>query len=253
MTFDKDVFEKIMQDAWRQDFNGWDFSFVSDRMLETPPSWDYRKIVLERIRGVHSLLDLDTGGGEFLASLQPFPPETRATEGHPPNIPVAKSRLEPLGVKVVDTHAMPQLPFGDNTFDLLINRHGGILASEFFRLLKPSGRFITQQVGGRNCARLNEALNAQPDFLASAWTLDLAAKQLESAGLRILERKEEFPPVGFKDVGAVVYYLKAISWQVSDFSIEKYYDQLAEIHTTIQKSGTFTVEGHRFLLEAQKP
>jgi SAM-dependent methyltransferase len=168
-------------------------------------------------------------------------------------VPAAKARLEPLGVKVFDTHAMTQLPFEENTFELAINRHGGFLAQEYRRILKPGGRFITQQVGGRNCLRLNEMLQAQPDFLFSAWTLDLAVKQLEAGGLRIVERKEEFPGTDFKDIGAVVYYLKAISWQVSDFSIEKYYDQLGEIHNIIQETGKFSVEQHRFYIEAQKP
>jgi SAM-dependent methyltransferase len=252
MIADKENFERLMQEAWKQEFNGWDFSFLAGRMLESPPSWDYRGIVMGRIRGAQSLLDLDTGGGEFLSSLQPLPPETCATEGHPPNVPAAKARLEPLGVKVVDTHAMTRLPFPDEAFDLVINRHGGFLASEFRRILKPGRRFITQQVGGKNCVRLNEALQAQPDFLSSVWTLDLAVRQLEEGGFRVLERKEEFPPVEFKDIGAVVFYLKAVSWQVSDFSIEKYYDQLGEIHNAIASTGKFQVEQHRFFIEAEK-
>jgi hypothetical protein len=194
MIEDKETFEKLIHEGWQQEFTGWDFSFLSGRMVETPASWDYRQIVLDRIRSVQSLLDLDTGGGEFLESLQPFPPETCATEG----------------------------------------------------------RFITQQVGDRNCIRLNEVLGAQPDAFSAMWTLDLAAKQLEAGGFRILERKEEFPETEFKDIGAVVYYLKAIAWQVSDFSVEKYYDQLGEIHNTIQKTGKFSVAQHLFYLEAQK-
>ncbi|MBN2084936.1 MAG: class I SAM-dependent methyltransferase [Anaerolineales bacterium] len=253
MAINKEEFERLMNEAWQHEFTGWDFDFIRGRMLETEPSWDYRKIAADRIRDAKSLLDMDTGGGEFLASLAPLPAETCATEGHPPNVPVARTRLEPLGVKVEDTHAMTQLPFGDNSFDLVINRHGSFLAPELGRILKSGGRFVTQQVGGRNCQKLNEALHAPPDFLASMWTLDIAVRQLEGAGLRALEKKEEFPATDFKDIGAVVYYLKAISWQVSDFSIEKYYDQLLEIHTVIQETGKFSVEEHRFFIEMQKP
>jgi SAM-dependent methyltransferase len=249
----KEVFEKLVDEAWKHEFLGWDFSFVSGRIVEAPLTWDYRKIALERIPNAKSLLDQDTGGGEFLSSLRPLPPGTCATEGYPPNVPVAKERLEPLGVKVFNTHAAVQLPFDDNTFDLVINRHGGILASEIRRILKPGGRFITEQVGDRNCIRLNEALQNKPEFSFSQWTLERAVKQLQNAGLRIVERKEEFPQAEFKDIGAVVYYLKAISWQVSDFTIEKYYDRLGEIHNIIQDTGKFPVDEHRFYLEAQKP
>jgi SAM-dependent methyltransferase len=253
MILKKDVFEKLVDEAWKHEFAGWDFTFISGRMVETKPSWGYRTIVQERIRGASSLLDLDTGGGEFLFSLQPLPPGTCATEGYPPNVPIATARLEPLGVKVFNTHAAVQLPFENSSFDLVINRHGGILASEVYRILKSGGKFITQQVGDRNCLRLNEALQNKPEFTFSQWTLARAVRQLEESGFRIIGQKEEYPQAEFKDIGAVVYYLKAIPWQVSDFSIEKYYDQLAEIHNRIQEEGKFVVEEHRFFLEAQKP
>jgi SAM-dependent methyltransferase len=253
MTINKDKFERLMNEAWQHEFAGWDFNFVTGRFVETPPSWDYRQIVLDHIRNAKALLDLDTGGGEFLAGLQPLPPGSCATEGYPPNVAIATARLEPLGVKVFNTHAAVQLPFEDEFFDLVINRHGGILAPEIARVLTPGGRFITQQVGDKNCLLLNEALQNIPDFTFSAWNLERAVKQLETGGLRILERKEEFPKAEFKDIGAVVYYLKAISWQVTDFTIEKYYDRLAEIDQGIQEKGAFVVNEHRFLIEAQKP
>jgi SAM-dependent methyltransferase len=253
MIKDKEGFEKLIREAWNHEFTGWDFSFVSGRMVESPLSWDYRKSVAKRMQKATSLLDQDTGGGEFLASLQPLPPGACATEGYPPNVPIAKERLEPLGVKVFNTHAAMRLPFDDDSFDLVINRHGGILAAELKRILKPAGCFLTEQVGDKNCARLNEALQSKPEFSFSEWTLERAVKQLESAGLEILEKKEEFPAMDFLDIGAVVYYLKAISGQVSDFTIEKYYDQLAEIHNAIQERGKFTVEAHRFYIEAQNP
>jgi SAM-dependent methyltransferase len=253
MAIDKEAFERLMNEAWQHEFAGWDFNFIHGRFVENPPSWDYRAIVMERIQSAHALLDLDTGGGEFLSSLQPLPPGTCATEGYPPNVAIATARLEPLGVKVSNTHAAISLPFEDGAFDLVINRHGGILASEIARVLKPGGRFVAQQVGDRNCIRLNEALQNVPDFTFSQWTLDRAVKQLVTGGLRVLEKKEEFPKAEFNDIGAVVYYLKAISWQVSDFSIDKYYDRLAEIHQSILEKGAFVVEEHRFLIEAQKP
>jgi SAM-dependent methyltransferase len=253
MVIDKEAFERLMNEAWGHEFAGWDFNFISARFVEKPPSWDYRAVVMDRINGAQALLDLDTGGGEFLASLQPLPSGTCATEGYPPNVAIATARLEPLGVKVLNTHAAIRLPFEDAAFDLAINRHGGILAPEIARVLKSGGRFVTQQVGDQNCIRLNEALQNIPDFTFSQWSLERAVKQLEAGGLRILERKEEFPAAEFKDIGAVVYYLKAISWQVSDFSIDKYYDRLAEIHQTIQETGAFAVNEHRFLIEAQKP
>jgi SAM-dependent methyltransferase len=246
------AFDKLIHDAWEHKFSGWDFVYLSHRMLQAEPSWNYRELVLEKIPAADSLLDLDTGGGEFLSSLQPLPRETVATEAYPPNIPVAKSRLAPLGVNVVGAPAAGRLPFEDDSFDLIIDRHGDVPAPEIYRVLKPGKRFLTQQVGGRNNIRLNELLQDTVEFRDSGWTLEEAARRLEAGGLAVLDGREEFPPVEFTDIGAVVYYLKAIPWQVDGFSIEKYYDRLGSIHNIIEAKGKLESLSHRFYIEAQK-
>ena len=101
---------------------------------------------------------MDTGGGELLADLAPLPSETVASERYPPNIAVAKARLEPLGVQVVTPDDDEILPFENDRFDLVINRHGDFHAPELWRVIRPGGRFITQQVGNRNCLQINQAL-----------------------------------------------------------------------------------------------
>lgn len=248
----KGEFDRLVDQAWNHEFSGWDFSYIAHRMLETQPSWDYRQIVLQRMVQVSSLLDLDTGGGKLLSTLVPLPPITCATEGYAPNIPIAKARLEPLGVQVFATQAMTQLPFSDNTFDLVINRHGGFLASEIHRILKPQSCFITQQVGGKNCLRLNEFLQDEVYFEYAYWTLEYAVQELQADGFDIIDQRDELQPTEFLDIGALVYHLKAISWQVNDFSIDKYYSKLARIHNIIQETGKFVVYNHRFYIEAQK-
>ena len=86
----------------RKHFEGWDFSYLesTNRMQEFPLSWNYRHEVKKRMNRCSSLLDMGTGGGEFLSSLAPLPKIVCATEGYEPNIPIARKELEPLGVKV---------------------------------------------------------------------------------------------------------------------------------------------------------
>lgn len=245
-------FERLVREAWAQPFTGWDFSHIKDRSHEAPPPWSYRRRVMARFPNVETLLDMDTGGGELLASMQPLPPLTSATEGYAPNLPIARARLAPLGVQVVDHQNEDALPFPDESFDLVINRHGGYRVAEVARVLKPGGSFITQQVGGRNGIRLNEILQEQVYFKYAYWTLDYALKEFAGSGLEVIDQREAFPADDFYDVGAVVYYLKAVSWQVEDFSPEKYMDKLALIHQIIQQEGKFTMLEHRFYIEARK-
>ncbi len=93
-------FDDLVSEALSQEFTGWDFSWLKGRWKSGPLPWNYRQSVQDTLRQAGSLLDMGTGGGEFLASLAPLPALTCATEGYAPNVPVARARLEPLGVQV---------------------------------------------------------------------------------------------------------------------------------------------------------
>jgi hypothetical protein len=93
-------FDRLVAEAEAQAFSGWDFSYLNGRMEVGQVSWDYRASVMRAIPCATALLDMGTGGGEFLASLTPLPRDTCATEAYPPNVPVTRQRLEPLGVQV---------------------------------------------------------------------------------------------------------------------------------------------------------
>lgn len=44
------------------------------------------------------LLEIDTGGGEFLLSLNHTYKLTAATEGYPPNVKICREEILPLGI-----------------------------------------------------------------------------------------------------------------------------------------------------------
>ncbi len=237
---------------WPRDFSGWDFSWTAGRWQEEVPPWNYTTIVRQALPDAKSLLDLDTGGGEILASLAPLPKKTVATERYTPNIAVAKARLEPLGVQVVTPDAGGMLPSDNDSFDLVINRHGDFQTPELWRILRPGGRFITQQVGGRNCMEINQALGDKRKTDFKDWTLARSLDRLEQVGFAIEHAEEAFPESRFLDIGAVVFYLKIIQWQISDFSVERYHDALLALHQRIEREGSFVARDHRFLIKARK-
>jgi SAM-dependent methyltransferase len=200
---------------------------------------------------------MGTGGGEFLASLHPLPPDTWATEAYPPNIPIARARLTPLGVHVLDVERDDHLPLPSSCFDTIINRHAAFRASEVARLLQPGGRFLTQQVGERNNGELNRWLQkeepAGPAGQEEASWRQKAVDYLVQAGLEVIVEREEYPLAAFGDIGAIVYYLKAVPWQVRGFTVETHYAQLRALHEQIQTAGSFPVTSHRCYIEAVKP
>lgn len=151
-------FEQLIAAAEAYTMEGWGWSALKGRYVETRPPWDYRAEVTALLSTAHTLLDMGTGGGEFLSSMAPLPPECWATEAYPPNVPVAAARLGPLGVRVVAVDDERHLPLPDAHFDLVINRHESFDPYEVRRILRPGGRFITQQVGGQDNVELNLAL-----------------------------------------------------------------------------------------------
>jgi hypothetical protein len=54
------------------------------------------------------------------------------------------------------------------------------------------------------------------------------------------------------DVGAVVYYLKVIEWQIPGFDIQQSRDKLKQLHQHILENGYFQTLTHRFLIIAEK-
>ena len=109
--------------------------------------WDYGRIVRGYLKRHTRLLDIDTGGGEILLSFRHPYEYTSATEGYPPNVDLCKQVFLPLGIDFREAGDVSRLPFEDRSFDLVINRHGDFDAGELYRVLKPGGAFVTQQVG----------------------------------------------------------------------------------------------------------
>lgn len=253
MTSD-DTFEKLIEDAAQAPFRGWDFSYLEGRKTESALPWDYVARARAKIRGAGSMLDMGTGGGEILSSLAPLAPYTCATEGYAPNVVLAKQRLEPLGVEVFDMTSDQEnrrLPFPDVHFDLVINRHECYVAGEVRRILKPNGWFLTQQCGGYGKVDLIEYFKGPVEPMD--WTVVTASRELEEAGFHIVDQQEAYPECSFLDIGAVVYYLRAVPWTVNDFTVERYRDRLLAMHNHILEHGKFTVKEQRFLIEAVKP
>ena len=245
------LFEIFIEDA-QHPFSGWDFSYIANRLVTEPLTWSYSAIIIPYVRSSTTMLDMGTGGGEFLSSLQPLPKNTYATEAYKPNVPIAKKRLESLGCKVVEISEPSPLPFENNQFDLIINRHEEYSSTELYRILKPGGYFITQQVGANNDFEVNKYLDAPMEDDYAFWNVEYTSKELQEAGLKILHKKEDTPKTRCFDIGAIVYYLNAIPWQIENFTISKYKEKLYQLHLKILDEGYVELTSPRFLIIAKK-
>jgi hypothetical protein len=77
----------------------------------------------------------------------------------------------------------------------------------------------------------------EPDV--HSWSLAQEKTAVEKAGFRIRRSKKQLLDNIFYDIGAVIYYLKVIAWQIPNFSIEAYRDRLEAMHRLTERQGAF--------------
>ncbi|NOS85430.1 MAG: class I SAM-dependent methyltransferase [Ignavibacteria bacterium] len=233
---------------------GWDFSQLTEtgRMNETPLPWDYHAIVKQYIPGAGRMLDMGTGGGEFLKTLAPLPQETYATEGYAPNVKIAEENLKPLGVKVISGYKDSKLPLENDFFDLVINRHEYYEPAEVHRILKPGGYFITQQVKGNCDDTITELFGAKADIEFKDWSLAKAVNESGKLPFEMIRKEDATGFTVFKDIEALVSYIKVINWLVPDFTRDKYSAEIETARKTIIGQGSFKSTLDRFLIICKK-
>ena len=244
--------------AWKAEesiahIHGWDFSHIDGRYAEEEDlPWDYRETILWYLKPEMKILDIDTGGGEFLLSLNHPYENTAATEGYPPNLELCRQTLPPLGIDFRPADGNGKLPFDDGYFDMVIDRHGDFNPAEIYRVLKPGGFFVMQQVGAENDRELVKLLCGETELPFPEQYLNITVRKFREAGFEILDAQECYRPIKFFDVGALVWFARIIEWEFPNFSVDACLDRLLNTQRILEQNGYIEGKIHRFLLVAQK-
>lgn len=248
-------FEGLIAEAEAEPTVGWDFSWFDGRATEERPTWRYVTMLAERISDTSSVLDIQTGDGLVFAEAlsNALAPEfVAATESWPPNAGRANATLKPFNCSVSEIADDSDLPFDDNSFELVVSRHPTVvLWKEICRVLERGGTYFSQQVGaGSNRELTDYFMGPQP--VATRRSPETAVASAEAAGLDIVDLRRQTLEVKFFDVGAVVYFLRKVLWTVPGFSVLRYRDRLMDMDAEIRRDGAFISHSERFLIEATK-
>lgn len=246
-------FADLVAEAAAADVSGWSFDWLDGRATEERPPWGYSRIVASRLGTVASALDIDTGGGEFIAEMPHFPPRMAVTEGWPPNAARARELLSPRGVEVMYVEPGAPLPFPEASFELVTSRHPVKPQwDEIARVLTDEGSYLAQHVGPGSAQELIERfLGPQPtgDSPRDPARESAAA---QAAGLSIVDIQTARCRMEFFDIGAIVYILRKCIWWVPDFTVERYRTTLEQLDSEIREQGAFAAHSTRHLIEARK-
>jgi SAM-dependent methyltransferase len=253
-------FDELLAEGESADVTGWDFSWFDGRASEERPPWGYTAMLGERMAALAGVpgaaaLDLQTGGGEVLATIPAAPQTLAATESWPPNIARARRNLARAGARVVPVaDELADLPFADAAFDLVVSRHPvAVRWDEIARVLKPGGSYLSQDVGDGSARELTEfMMGPQPAGDGPTRDPRWSVAGAEAAGLTVTDLREFRGAMEFGDVAAVVHFLRKVIWIVPGFSVEGYRDRLRALHERIESAGPFVATSVRFLIEARK-
>lgn len=248
----KELIEYLLSEE-RHGMKGWDFSYLKGRWESESLPWSYEEFVNEYLKEDSVLLDMGTGGGEFLLSLNhPFQ-LTSVTESYEPNIQLCLETLSPKGITVYpikEDDVLAKVP--SQAYDVVLNRHESYKETEVKRVLKENGFFITQQVGAMNNSELATFFDSDHKSEFPDITLEKAEKRLVDEGFEIIYKNECYPKLKFFDLGAIAYFASIIPWEFHDFSVLKYLDKFEELEKILKSKGFIESTEHRFIIVARK-
>ena len=211
-------YDEFVAEALALPLDGRDPSQLDGRMIEASTPWSYPDRADELVRRADvPVLDMSAGDTD-------------------------------LGAGGADA-----LPFADDRYAVVLNRHDRYKPAEVSRVLRADGVFFTEQIGGLDGLAINEALGAPLPDGDPDWALGSARAELEAAGLQVAGGRTAFPERLFHDIAALVYFLRKVPRQVPDFSIDGYDKQLRLLHDRMSEGEPFRDRAVRFLIEAVHP
>lgn len=249
MTSRDRILAELRKHAARaHELTGWSLD-VKPTSLGPGLPWDYIGRAKELIRTARTVLDMGTGGGEAFSEIcARYTGYAVATEPWDVNAPVAAKRLSAQGIPVVRASSL-QLPFRDEQFDLVLNRHEELDPTDTTRVVAAGGRVLTQQVHPDDWKELRDFFPRKTDFGPH---FDLYRAGFERAGLRIVQALVYERPVAYR-LGDLVYMLVAAPWTIPDFDLDRDLDALLAVERALSRPEGIVLTEKRYLIEAEKP
>jgi len=231
-------------------FSGWQLDEFTPRPLEPSPPWSYEAQAEELLQGARSVLDMGTGGGELFETLSSaLVGRAVATESWSVNAPLAAVRLRPHGIVVVQSGSL-RLPFRDAVFDVVLNRHEELEASEVARVLALEGTILTQQVGRNQWHELRTFFPRMQDF---GDLFDPYRNGFQAAGLTVVQARTHEWKAAYRGLGDIVFLLGIAPWEIPDFDpLGRDLSALLAAEEAFSTDQGIVLTESRFLLEAKE-
>jgi len=229
---------------------GWDFSRIRKRTKVIGKKWDFLEIVKNYVDKKTILLDIGTGGGELLLKIARFVKKAYGIDNSESMINTAKRNLEKsqqinVEFKLADAE---KLPFPKEYFNVVTCRHAPFYTEELFRVLKPNGIFITQQVGEKDKENIKKIFGRGQSFGERVGTLMTTyLQELKNQGFKIL-RKDTYNAIEYyANIKDLIFLLKNTPI-IPNFDLKRDQKFLGEIEKRYKTKEGIKTNSFRFLI-----
>lgn len=206
-------FDSLVEDAAAVTVEGWDFGRLDGRATEERPSWGYQRLLRTHLAVPTAALDIQTGGGEVLAGVR--------AENFPPTM-VATEGWQPNVTRAT----------------ALLHPLGAVVVADPDEPHLPFADAAFDLVSSRHPASVH-------------WSE--IARVLKPTGTYFAQHVGSRTNLEFFDVGAMVFFLRKVTWTVPDFTVDRFRERLRDLHDQIGRVCVFHSTMSRTLFEARKP
>lgn len=218
----------------------------NDLFYEGEAKYNSIEIVKEHLKEDTRLAISSVDGGEFATKFDNLPPITYVVEGQ---YEAACERLNDYGVKVTKWTDDNRMPFKDERIDVIVNEYVNYDKFEIFRVLKPEGHFIVEQVGSDNYKEIISMF--VPFRVKGTWDKENCSKTLREIGFEVVGGYEDFNHIRFKSLAAFITFMRKTSPERVERH-ELYINFYAHVLKEIQKNDFFDLSTHKFMVIVKK-
>ncbi len=212
---------------------GWDFSKIEKRKKVVGKKWDFLEIAKGYVTDETVLLDIGTGGGEKLLEIAKRAKKACGIDHQQSMIDaanrnLAESKMLNVEFKLADAKS---LPFTDGYFDVVMCRHASFYAQQVYRVMKPNGVFLTQQVYAEKDAINIKSIFGRGQGFSRENVADPIGKyvrELESVGFEVLREDTYDAMEYYADMADLIFLLRNTPI-IPNFDIDKDRKCLEEI------------------------
>lgn len=210
------------------------------------PTYDITTTINQYLDDDKHVAFMSADGGKFVSDIKELPPITYVIDGRPNE---AREVLDSDNIKITTLTKEGRLPFKDDKIDLVINELANYDKFELYRVLKPGGYVILNQLGSDNYKEIIKMFI--PFRIKGSWDKDACKNSLSEIGLDIVDAKENRGYLRFNTLAGLFAFMKSFAPdRVSKYEI--YIDFYAKALKQIKEKKFFDLTTHQFMVIARK-